>query len=237
VTWCSPRPAAKGEEMKQSIREKVRVGVGACLWGVGFAVIFLAVAVSPTTAGTVRAPVTVTGLIWGIDQGDVKPAGKESLQEVQVARGVTIPLVISASGRYVVLERHVTGVVTSGPGTGAPFTLTYHANVPLLTQAGHVQAFVVGSGFEINTHFESQFGGPCTSLLDPIIGFLGAMAGVPPTAICDGSVFKGIYVAGAGTFVSGPNGNGVFQAWLIPVLDPATGHILAGFGAIQFDTE
>src|SRR5262249_60571731 len=149
----------------------------------------LAVAVSPRTAGAAQAPVMVTGLIWGIDQGDVKPAGKESLQKVQVAPGVTIPLVISASGRYVVLERHVTGVVTSGPGTGAPFTLTYHANVPLLTQSGQVHAFVVGSGFEIGTHFTSQIGGPCTSLLDPIIGFLGVVAGVPPSPICGRSLF------------------------------------------------
>jgi hypothetical protein len=171
---------------------------------------------------------TLQGLVLDIDQGDVKPAGVESVTQIEVAPGVFVPMLISASGRYIVEDRDVSGVIVRAPmiDAGTPFVLTYHANVPLLSQAGQVQAFLQAGGVELNTHFESQFFGPCNPLLATF---------APLEVLCPDGVFQGIYVSGNATFTAGAIGRGAFQGWLIPILDPETGHIAAGFGAIQVD--
>ncbi len=177
-------------------------------------------------------PFTLTGLVFGMDQGDVRPAGRETVQPVQLADGRVVPMLISQSGRYVVRDRYVGGVVTSGPGAGGRFHMTYGGNVELLSQGGRLHAVIQGDVFEARAQLRSQFGGPCTDLLAPFL------TGADAELICTGGttgIFNGIYVTGTATFTDGVRGHGVAQGWLIPILDPLTGHVAAGFGAFLID--
>ena len=74
----------------------------------------------------------------GIDQGDVKPAGK--------------------SGRFVVKDRTVTGALTAIlPGSPeGRFTFVYGTNVPLLTQSGQIHGTLSIAGGEIEARVSGR---------------------------------------------------------------------------------
>ena len=94
----------------------------------------------------------------GIDQGDVKPAGK--------------------SGRFIVKDRTVTGTLTALlPGSPeGRFSFTYGTNVPLLTQSGQIHGTLSINGGEIEAKVRatSELQGSTPEGL-PIIGITGKL--------------------------------------------------------------
>ena len=167
-------------------------------WTVGLLVIGSLLALSPTTAPAGGAPSAffAQGLITGIDEGNVTPAGK--------------------SGRFVVKERVVTGVL--GGSIGGPFQFTFGSNVPLLTQSGQIHGVLLVDGYEASVAASSSLGLTPVPCPDP--------DGVTCIATPAGNFVPGLVINGTFTFTSGTQGHGTASAWIIPAIDPNTGHIV-----------
>ena len=109
------------------------------------------------------------------------------------------------SGRFVVSDRTVTGTLTALlPGSPeGRFAFTYATNVPLLTQSGQVHGTLsVDGGIEAKVHASSSLLGATPEGL-PVIRITGKL-----------------------TFISGARGTGDIEGVIVPVLDPATLHIV-----------
>ncbi len=150
-------------------------------------VLFLALALSLVMAlvpGTALAAkpeaFSASGTITGITPGDVFPAGN--------------------SGRFVVAEREITGVL-SGDISG-DFTLTYKANVALATQAGRLYGTLAVDGHTAKVNGEIQ-----------PLEWLGAPFASPALLTIDGR-----------WAFTGARGQGNFSAWAIVILTPE-GHV------------
>lgn len=155
------------------------------LWRlIGVCAVVLAL-LSPSVArAAAPAPFSAGGVILGISDGAVKPAG--------------------ASGRWVVAERELVGNFDTGDLSGG-FTLTYKANVELLTQAGALHGSVqLDSGEVLNLNGSIQ----------PI-----EMVQMGPYWL------PKLSMTGHWNFTSGAQGQGTFAAWAIVIPD-IYGHIL-----------
>ncbi len=140
----------------------------------------------PATIAVAKSNDTVAvGFLYNINEGVVNPAGD--------------------SGRFRVAERSIDGVFTSGQITG-PFTLTYHANVVLSSQAGNFQGtLATAGGYVLNVNGATE---PAT-----FFGFYG------PYPLYE------IKISGRWNVLSGPEkGNGDFTANLVFIPTP-DGHI------------
>lgn len=92
-----------------------------------------------------------------------------------------------ASGRYVVVERQITGTLAGN--IGGDFFMTYKANVELATQAG-------------NLHGTLEVG-----------GYILQVSGkIEPLEIVEG--LPKLTISGRWTFIEGARGQGTFDAWL-----------------------
>ncbi len=144
--------------------------------------------------------VFLAGPITDIDDGDVKAAG--------------------ASNRFVVKDRHVFGalfgMLNGEQLTAVPFTFTFGTNVPIMTQSGNLHGLLaIGSAYEARVAAKSSIGVtpvPCTL--------------APPGAPCLDGFVPGLIIEGVLTFTAGAIGTGTVSAWVIPNIDPATGHII-----------
>ncbi|MBM3957007.1 MAG: hypothetical protein FJ313_03015 [Gemmatimonadetes bacterium] len=120
-----------------------------------------------------------------------------------IDQGDVIPA--GKSGRFVVKDRTVTGTL-SALLPGSPegrFSFTYGTNVPLLTQSGQIHGTLsIAGGLEAKVRAESALLGYSPEGL-PVIGITGRL-----------------------TFTSGAQGTGDIQGVIVPVLDPATLHII-----------
>ncbi len=149
----------------------------------------------PATVAVAKSNDTVaTGYLYGIDEGIVNPAGD--------------------SGRFRVAERSIVGVFTSGQIIDA-FTLTYHANVVLLSQAGNFQGTLNTSQYEINVNGKTQ-----------AAAFFGWYGPYP---------LYEIKISGHWNVLSGPEkGNGDFTANLvfIPTLDGHIAFVVPDYSAV-----
>lgn len=167
------------------------------------AALVLALAPGTVWAGGSPTPFAVTGPILTIDDGDVAAAGK--------------------SGRFVVKERHITGLLFGSVGYGEPFTFTFGTNVPLLTQSGQIHGTLTAGVYQAAVRASSQIGAtpiPC--------------AVAPPGSPCVDGFLPGLLIDGTFAFTGGVEGDGTATGWLIPDIDPATGHIVGVLaGAIE----
>ncbi|MBH0201297.1 MAG: hypothetical protein HP496_03085 [Nitrospira sp.] len=139
---------------------------------------------------------SASGTISKIDVGDVDPAGK--------------------SGRFIVRDRHIEGTFAGDISGG--FTITYDANVPLATQSGPVYARMTVGVYEANMTIVSSLGPtpvPC-----------GISDGVTCIETPVGNFVPGLLLNGRMNFLSGAQGTGNVNAWLIPILDEQ-GHIIS----------
>lgn len=176
-------------------------------WMVGVLTVGLLLAVSPVTAPAGGpAPFAAYGPIVGIDAGDVAPAGK--------------------SGRFLVKDRGVTGYLfgSIGDGVGEAFVFTFRTNVPLLTQSGQIHGMLLAGPYGARVVASSSLG------LSPV------PCAIPDGVTCfptpAGNFVPGLLIEGTFAFSSGTQGDGTFDAWVIPVLD-ANGHIAGVFaGAV-----
>ena len=139
---------------------------------------------------------SASGPIKTIDNGNVEPAGE--------------------SGRFIVRERHITGEFT-GDITGK-FTITYDANVPLATQSGPVYARMSADGYVANMTIVSSLGPTPVRCETP--------DGVTCIETPIGNFVPGLLLNGRMNFLSGAEGTGNVNGWLIPILD-AQGHIVS----------
>jgi hypothetical protein len=150
---------------------------------VGLVLALTLVLVSPVPALAAK-PVgfNASGVITAIDEGNVFPAGN--------------------SGRWVVHERTIEGILSDGAITGE-FELTYKANVTLATQAGNFHGrMVVNNGdYVINVN-----------------GKIEPLAFVPPYGL------PMLSLSGHWNFTDGAHGNGNFNAWLVFIPDEY-GHV------------
>jgi hypothetical protein len=148
------------------------------------------------------------GEITSIDDGDVKAAGN--------------------SGRFVVRNRHVGGTISGIVGGGVqldrePFTFTFKTNVPIQTQSGNIQGLLAFGAYEVKVTGRSELGVtpvPCPQGWEP-----WCIETQP------GSFFlPGLLINGAVLFAEGAEGNGVVNAFIVPMLDPE-GHIVGVLAA------
>lgn len=169
-------------------------------------------ALVPGAAPADSAQFLVSGPITGIDAGDLKAAGK--------------------SGRFVVKDRHVTGtlqgIVGSEPLEGVPFTLTFGTNVPLTTQSGNLHGVLSFASYEARVAAKSEIG--LTSLACPVPD------GVTCIPTPGGNFVPGLVIDGVVTFTHGTTGHGTASAWVIPLIDPATGHIIGVVGQMTLSS-
>ena len=125
-----------------------------------------------------------SGIITYISPGTVIPAGE--------------------SGRWRVVERELSGTFLSGNIHGN-FTMTYKANVELLTQAGNLQGTLKAGPYILKLNGKIQ----------PLV-FAGWFApGIP---------LYQLTINGRWTFTDGAKGQGDFSAWAIFVPTPE-GHV------------
>ena len=129
------------------------------------------------------AEVEASGVITAISPGTVFPAGN--------------------SGRWIVAERDLDGILLDGDITGE-FTMTYRANVELATQAG-------------NLHGTMEVGG-CVLQVNGKIAPLEMV----PTPL--GVYLPKLTIAGNWTIIDGGKGQGEFEAWVIFIPTPE-GHV------------
>ena len=134
-----------------------------------------------------------------------KPVGFSTIGEItDIDDGDVSPA--GNSGRWIVKERTVEGNLLVGDITGG-FVLTYKANVESVwTQAGNFHGtMVVNDGdYTIKVNGSSS---PGTTPIGP----------------------TGLVLSGHWTFKGNNQGNGGFDAWVIPMLDEE-GHITGIFG-------
>lgn len=154
---------------------------------------------APAVAGP-QVPFSASGTILTIDAGDVRPAGE--------------------SGRFIVRDRHITGILTGSIGgtTGVPFTITYDSNVPIATQSGRIHARLIAGTYEANITMASSTGPTPVECETP--------NGVSCIATPDGNFVPGLLLSGRMNFLSGAQGQGTVTGWLIPILDEQ-GHIVS----------
>ncbi len=108
------------------------------------------------------------------------------------------PFAAGQSGRWVVPERTITGAI-SGPITG-DFILTYRANVAADQSGNFHGEMVVNEGeYVIKVNGNSS-------------------PGITPLE------YPGLILSGHWTLIDGAQGNGSFDAWLIPIIEE--GHII-----------
>ncbi|HEY32418.1 MAG TPA: hypothetical protein G4O10_04870 [Dehalococcoidia bacterium] len=144
--------------------------------------------VMPATALAAKppAPTIATGEITDITFGDVFPAGN--------------------SGRWIVQEREISGNI-SGALNGA-FTMTYKANVVLVTQAGNFHGTFEADNITLNVN------GKISPLeLVPVE--------VDPDVFVDLPMLS---LSGHWNVIDGAKGNGNFDAYLVFIPD-AQGHV------------
>lgn len=178
-------------------------------WKVGLLAAGLLLALSPATiqAGSKPTPFSAMGVFvpgspaWTINQGDVKAAG--------------------ASGRFVVMDRTVTGFLTGD--LAGPFVFTFGANVPITTQSGQFHGTLVVSPAE-NPSYGAQARGSSSLLLGPVFAFVPGieLPGLPPNI----AVAIKLSLSGSMTFTDGAQGNGAINGTFTVAIDPVTGHIL-----------
>lgn len=154
----------------------------------------------------------LTGLVEGIDDGDVAAAG--------------------ASGRFVVRDRHITGQLGGAVGnqllSNTAFRFTFHTNVPLATQSGNLSGTLTFGGYTAQVAAKATLG------LTPIPCVVGTTGCVP---IGGGAGrLPGLLISGNLAFLVGANGNGTVEGFVIPILD-AEGHIIAAFGQVTLSSK
>lgn len=161
--------------------------------------LLMAVVPSGTALAAKPVPFGAGGTIDSITPGDVDAAG--------------------ASGRFVVKERSVSGLLLFGsPDLLGPYTLTFGTNVPLLTQSGQIHGTLTVGDYEAKVRASSEIG------LTPVPCAPGSPGCVPvaPSA----GFYPGLLISGTLTFTEGTQGHGELSGWLIPAIDPLTGHIV-----------
>ncbi len=156
----------------------------------------LALALTTLTPATALAakPVSfsASGEITGISGGTVLPAGKFGDTD-------------SASGRWRVVERDLSGTFLPGEDISGDFTLTYKANVELATQAGNLHGTLVAGGNVLK--------------VDGKIAPLGFVWFEPFS-----TYLPKLTISGRWTSIEGVQGNGDFSAWATFVPTP-DGHV------------
>lgn len=122
------------------------------------------------------------------------------------------------SGRFVVKAREVGGWISINGSGWLPYTFTFGTNVPLTTQSGQIHGTLTAGGYEAAVHASSQIGAtpiPCALV---------------PGAPCVGLYLPGLLIDGTFTVTAGADGHGTATGWLIPNIDPATGHVVGVLG-------
>jgi hypothetical protein len=162
-------------------------------------------ALCPARALAAQDAFLASGPILTIDDGNVDAAGN--------------------SGRFVVKEREVRGTLSGFVGNDVfvdvPFTFTFGTNVPLMTQSGNLHGTLTFNGYEAKVAAKSTLGvtpAPCPESLADVC--------VPSADSPTGFFFPGLLINGTLTFTSGAQGHGTADAWVVPVIDPLTGHIV-----------
>jgi len=135
-----------------------------------------AVAAKPASFGA-------SGIITYISPGTVFPAGE--------------------SGRWVVVERELSGTFLSGDIDG-DFTMTYKANVELSTQAGNLHGTLETGPYVLKLNGKIQ---PLEMVPTPL-----------------GIELPKLTIYGRWTFTDGARGQGNFEAWVIFIPTPE-GHV------------
>ena len=144
----------------------------------------LLTALMPSTALAAKpASFGASGIITCISSGTVVPAGE--------------------SGRWVVVERELGGTFLSGDISG-DFTMSYKANVELLTQAGNLNGTLEAGTYVLKVNGKLQ----------PLE--------IVPTPF--GIDLPKLTINGHWTFTDGAQGQGDFEAWVIFIPTPE-GHV------------
>jgi hypothetical protein len=164
-------------------------------------------AIGPVQAVSAE-PFMAGGEISSIDDGDVKAAGN--------------------SGRFVVRNRHVGGTISGMMAGGLyldrePFTFTFKTNVPIQSQSGNIQGRLDFGPYGAKVNGRSELGVtpvPCPQGWEPWC-----------VETQPGSFFlPGLLISGTVAFVDGTAGNGVVNAFIVPMLSPE-GHIVGVLAA------
>jgi hypothetical protein len=165
--------------------------------------------VAPASAATTFL---LTGLVEGIDEGDVNAAG--------------------TSGRFVVRDRHITGQLSGTIGnqllSNTAFQFTFRTNVPLTTQSGNLVGTLSFNGYEARVAAKSSLG------LTPIACVVGT-TGCVPVGGGEGRL-PGLLITGTLALINGLTGNGTVEGFVVPILD-AEGHIIAAFGQVTLSSK
>lgn len=184
------------------MRERISLG-GIVAAGV----IAVLAAIGPVQAVSAE-PFLAGGEITSIDDGDVKAAGN--------------------SGRFIVRNRHVGGTISGSIGgvvvDDEPFTFTFKTNVPIQTQSGNIQGTLSFGPYEAKIIAKSELGVtpvPCPADQAEMFDCIETQPGV--------FFFPGLLITGSVHFTEGADGMGTVNAFIIPIIDPATGHILGVF--------
>jgi hypothetical protein len=179
-------------------------------------VIAMLAAIGPAQAVSAE-PFMAGGELTSIDDGDVNAAGK--------------------SGRFIVRNRHVGGTISGSIGgvvfDDEPFTFTFKTNVPIQTQSGNIQGTLTFGEYEAKVIATSELGVtpvPCPADLAEMFGCIETQPGL--------FFFPGLLINGSVHFTEGAEGTGTVNAFIIPIIDPATGHILGVFkGGLRIQGE
>lgn len=140
---------------------------------IGLAIALFLSLLYPTAALAAKpAGFNTSGYLLNINTGDVFAAGE--------------------SGRFVVVDRQVTGIFTDGDFSGQAFQFNYRANVWLDTQAGNLQGRIqVGDGYLLNVTAMSD-GVQIIGLNDD--GYLAELTSSGTWAFLDGALGQGNFV-------------------------------------------
>lgn len=167
------------------------------------------VTVAPASAAT---SFLLTGLVEGIDEGDVAAAG--------------------TSGRFVVSDRHINGHLSGTIGdallTNTPFQFTFRTNVPLSTQSGNLAGTLTFNGYEARVSARSTLG---LTTVPCVVGTTGCL----PVGGGAGRL-PGLLITGTLALTKGLAGNGTVDGFVVPILD-AEGHIVAAFGQVTLSSK
>jgi hypothetical protein len=154
----------------------------------------------------------LSGLIDGIDEGDVDAAG--------------------ASGRFVVKDRHINGHLGGSFGndllSNAPFQFTFGTNVPITSQSGNLHGTLAFAGYTARVAARSTLG------LTPIPCVVGSTGCVPVGG--GAGRLPGLLISGTLAFTKATAANGTVEGFVVPILD-ADGHIIAAFGQVTFSSK
>lgn len=165
-------------------------------------ILMMLTTVAATAAKGPRTPFAAEGAFLSINEGEVRPAGN--------------------SGRFVVKDRTISGILF-GPSLVGPFDFTYGTNVPIATQSGQIHGTLAVGEYVAKVHASSSIGltpVPC----DPASSPPGTC--IPDPASPYGGWVPGLLIEGTLTFTDGTAGHGDLAGWVIPMIDPDTGHII-----------